>query len=51
VRSQPFFTTRAAGTGLGLALVKRIAESHRAEVSFESSRDKGTTFSLWLPIS
>jgi PAS domain S-box-containing protein len=48
---QPFFTTRAAGTGLGLALVKRIAEAHRAEIGFESSPGKGTTFSLWLPLA
>ncbi|MFT3842739.1 MAG: ATP-binding protein [Myxococcaceae bacterium] len=48
---QPFFTTRASGTGLGLALVKRIAESHRAEIGFESKPGQGTTFSLWLPIA
>lgn len=48
---QPFFTTRASGTGLGLALVKRIAESHRAEIGFESKPGQGTTFSLWLPVA
>jgi PAS domain S-box-containing protein len=48
---QPFFTTRASGTGLGLALVKRIAEAHRAELSFQSAPGKGTTFSVWLPLA
>jgi PAS domain S-box-containing protein len=47
---QPFFTTRASGTGLGLALVKRMAESHRTEVAFASNPGRGTTFSLWLPV-
>ncbi len=46
---QPFFTTRASGTGLGLALVKRIAEAHQAELTFESRVGQGTTFSIWLP--
>ncbi len=46
---QPFFTTRASGTGLGLALVKRIAEAHQAELSFVSPPGEGTTFTLWLP--
>jgi PAS domain S-box-containing protein len=48
---QPFFTTRAAGTGLGLAVVKRIADAHGAELSFESRPGHGTTFSLWLPLA
>jgi two-component system sensor histidine kinase HydH len=46
---QPFFTTKAAGTGLGLAVVKRIADAHRAEVAVRSTPGRGSTFILWLP--
>jgi signal transduction histidine kinase len=47
---EPFFTTRSTGTGLGLAVVKRIAESHEGEVSVESRAGSGTTFTLTLPV-
>jgi PAS domain S-box-containing protein len=46
---QPFFTTKAAGTGLGLAVVKRIADAHRAELAVRSAPGGGSTFILWLP--
>jgi two-component system, OmpR family, sensor kinase len=51
----PFFRTdrsRARGTGgvgLGLALVKRIAEAHGGSVEVESAPDQGTTVRLRLP--
>lgn len=38
------------GTGLGLAIVKHILESHGGTVEVQSSRGKGTTFILRLPI-
>ncbi|MBS2028345.1 MAG: GAF domain-containing protein [Deltaproteobacteria bacterium] len=47
---QPFFTTKATGTGLGLAVVKRIVEAHRGEVTLESTEGQGTTFSVSLPV-
>ncbi|MEW6132502.1 MAG: response regulator [Pseudomonadota bacterium] len=37
------------GTGLGLALVKRLAELHGGAVSVDSAPGKGTRFSVWLP--
>ena len=40
-----------AGTGLGLPLVKRIAESHHGAVTVESSYGEGSVFTLKLPIS
>jgi signal transduction histidine kinase len=46
---QPFFTTKATGTGLGLAVVKRIADAHHGEVSVRSAQGGGTTFTLMLP--
>jgi signal transduction histidine kinase len=47
---QPFFTTKATGTGLGLAVVKRIMEAHRGEVLIESRAGEGTKVSLLLPM-
>ena len=38
------------GTGLGLAIVKHITQVHRGRVHAESTPDKGSTFSLHLPI-
>ncbi len=47
---QPFFTTRAAGTGLGLAVVKRIADAHHAELTLRPTPGGGATFTLSLPM-
>ena len=47
---EPFFTTRARGTGLGLALVKRIVEGHRGKVEVTSSEGKGTRAVVSWPI-
>jgi len=46
----PFFTTKAEGTGLGLALVHRIVTDHGGAVSV-SSNQTGTTFTIALPRS
>ena len=38
------------GHGLGLAYVKRIVDDHQGYVSVESEKDKGSTFTIKLPI-
>ncbi|MBX7115579.1 MAG: GAF domain-containing protein [Myxococcaceae bacterium] len=46
---QPFFTTKAKGTGLGLAVVKRIVDAHHGDIRVASGPEKGTVFSLVIP--
>lgn len=47
---RPFFTTKGNGTGLGLSLARRIVEDHHGQIEVESSSNKGTTFSISLPL-
>jgi nitrogen fixation/metabolism regulation signal transduction histidine kinase len=46
---EPFFSTKTSGSGLGLALVKKIAEDHGGGVSLESRPGEPTRARLWLP--
>ncbi|MBM3328830.1 MAG: PAS domain S-box protein [Calditrichaeota bacterium] len=46
----PFFTTRHSGTGLGLALVKKVIDLHKGEIHIDSAEGVGTRFSISLPI-
>ncbi|MCX7737776.1 MAG: HAMP domain-containing histidine kinase [Candidatus Kapabacteria bacterium] len=41
--------TTQKGSGLGLSIVKTIAEAHDGKISFESNLENGTTFYLFLP--
>jgi signal transduction histidine kinase len=46
----PFFTTRATGTGLGLAVVQRIARAHGGVLSHHPAPGGGATFAMELPL-
>jgi signal transduction histidine kinase len=46
----PFYTTRDAGTGLGLAVVNRILEAYGGKIHMQSEPGKGSIFTVWLPV-
>ena len=46
-----FYTTKATGSGLGLAFVRRVVEAHGGEVTLTSHEGRGTTVTLRLPVS
>jgi two-component system sensor histidine kinase PilS (NtrC family) len=45
----PFFTTKANGTGLGLAVVQRIADAHGGSVAIDAAPGGGARFTVRLP--
>jgi len=47
----PYFTTKSTGSGIGLAMVKQIVENHNGQISFQSTINLGTTFTIELPIA
>ncbi len=46
---EPFHTTKAKGTGLGLAVTHKILEAHNAQIFVESQKGVGTGFTLEFP--
>ena len=48
---QPYFTTKTSGTGLGLAMTKKIIEFWKGTIWFETKEDVGTTFFIRLPLT
>ena len=47
----PNFTTKTSGTGLGLAMCKRIVEQMNGDIWFETSTEHGTAFFIRLPLT
>lgn len=45
----PFYTTKARGTGLGLPLSQQIVVAHGGTIRCESAAGEGTVFEIWLP--
>lgn len=46
---EPYFTTKQAGNGLGLAIAYSIIKKHKGHIEIDSELGKGTTFSIYLP--
>ncbi|MDJ0927108.1 MAG: ATP-binding protein [Gammaproteobacteria bacterium] len=47
---EPFFTSRADGTGLGLAVVRSVARAHGGDVTLDSTKRDGASFVIRLPL-
>jgi signal transduction histidine kinase len=47
----PFFTTKEAGSGLGLSIAHQIVQEHKGYITVESQLDKGSSFYINLPLN
>ena len=49
---EPYFSTKDSGSnlGMGLYLIDRVIKDHGGFIEFESEKDKGTTFRLYIPV-
>jgi signal transduction histidine kinase len=46
----PFFTTKENGTGLGMAISKKIIEAHEGKIDVVSEQGRRTDFVVTLPL-
>ena len=46
---EPFYTTKATGTGLGMAIARKIVEQHKGRLEVRSAEGVGTTVTVTLP--
>ncbi|MNE93383.1 Sporulation kinase A [compost metagenome] len=47
---EPFLTTKATGTGLGLAVVKAVVRAHQGTINLRSKAGRGTCVRVELPL-
>ena len=47
----PYFSTKAQGSGLGLTICYSIVKKHGGHISVQSMEGKGTSFTIYLPVS
>ncbi len=47
---EPYFTTKASGTGLGLLIVRRIVRAHGGEIDIVNNEGQGITLTIRLPL-
>jgi len=48
---EPYFSTKEAGLGLGLALTRKIVEDHGGTITLASAMGQGTTARITLPVN
>ena len=46
---EPYFSTKAIGTGLGLTIAKRNVEANGGTIAVESAKGRGTSVTMTLP--
>jgi signal transduction histidine kinase len=46
---EPFYTTKASGIGLGLAIARKILEQHSGTIRVKSQEGTGSCFEILLP--
>ena len=49
--TEPLYSTKTYGVGLGLAIVQKVMDQHQGGLEFTSIEKEGSRFTLWLPIA